>query len=1322
MKKNLSILIALLFVSFVQAQYTTIYQNSFRNWTLSNDWQIIDNDTSAGSIGVVTKSVTAGVPIPSTEIMDYMLGVKSFSGACNQFIISPEFQLGSNPWLQCYSYRFTGPAISMWILPNPANTGMSGITDSIQLLSVNGYNSISLSAYANTSVRVAFKITGTNPTTYIDDLHLFNKESLVYIPDAAFRNKVKTIVPAAFVGDSLDYTTNAAVSLRRISAPNLGIASIEGLQHFPFLRSFIANNNQIEEFPIDRMPYLDTLIVNYNLISVLPDMPIARALTFDHNLVKTIPDFLNQQVGRLYGNDNLIKGCLTCSNRFVNGSVLNNVSLYVPCNYYYLLHTNTLLADAGPCLVNTGKVKGKVYYDINLNGIADANEPLFDNQSIQFFQSADLFTNSNGGYEVITEGGPVQMNVVNLPSYFSCTNPLDSAVLAGETLNHDFRIVAVSQVNDLKVNVVRNTSYISSFGANASVFAKNLGTTPITAVIKFPVPAGITILSSELGTVVNDTLVWTSVINPLETVLNFISLQADATLNFHVVELNACGTIANDLNLLDNCSSAYFYKQSAVQPPHDPNYKLVSTPIVDTNFQDDLYYTIRFENIGGGNATYVKVRDQLPTQLDGTTFELIGSTHPVTVSYGTDQLIQFTFNNITLTPRAVDSTQSFGFIWFKIKPLNPMQLGDTIKNFASIIFNTEAPIITEKSIVYVNSLRIANNTVPDAHHFCLGDTLSFSDLSSPYPTHWDVSSTINPQFHETASQGKLPLDSIGTFTITQITQWETGARDTLVRTIVVGQPEIQISDIPTICHQNQSVVLNQALPIGGTYSGLGISNNLLDASSLAIGVNSLNYSYTDQYGCSNSTTANFLVEDDYSAASNLAICFGDSLVWEGMAYSIPGTYSVMYARASGCDSILSLNLAVGNELHYMDTLTTCQGTNVQWENMTLSVTGDYESDMVSVNGCDSIHYLHLNVHPLFDMNDEVSLCNGTGINWQGQYLQTAGLHEIHYVSQFGCDSSYYMEVTFLDIPETISNQTICSGSQVYWNGNYIDAAGNYSDTLVSQMGCDSITKLNLNVHPLFDMNDEVSLCNGTGINWQGQYLQTAGLYEIHYVSQFGCDSSYYMEVTFLDIPETISNQTICSGSQVYWNGNYIDAAGNYSDTLVSQMGCDSITKLNLTVQSLDVNLQLTDSSLLAVPGMDSYVWLNCSTNTILSGETTEEFVFAENGIYATVVSGMGCIDTSSCYTIDFLELKKGFDLNGLQVFPNPFGSNLTIIGTAEGTMDYSLCTLLGQEIAKGTFRNQQIIETGELVSGFYFLKVSYRESQRIIKLEHIESN
>jgi uncharacterized repeat protein (TIGR01451 family) len=1220
MRKILSILIVVLIASLANAQRTTIYQNSFRDWTLSNGWQIIDNDTSTTSIGLVTKSVTAGVPVPVTEIMDYMLGVKNFSGTCNQFIISPEFQLGSDPWLQCYSYRYTGSAISMWILPNPANTSMSGITDSIQLLSIDGYNSISLSAYANTSVRVAFKIRGTNPTSYIDDLHLFNKESLFYIPDAAFRNKMKTIVPAAFNGDSLNYTSNAAVSLRRINAPNLGIQSIEGLEYFPFLRSFIANNNQIEEFPIDRMPYLDTLIVSYNLITVLPNMPIARALTFDHNLVKTIPDFLNQQVGKLYGNDNLIKGCLTCSNRFVNGSVLNNVSLYVPCNYYYLLYANTSLADAGPCLTNTGKVKGRVYYDINLNGIADTNEPFFDNQSIQFFQSADLLTNSNGGYEVITEGGPVQMNVVNLPSYFTCTNPLDSVVTAEETLNHDFRIVAVSQVNDLKVNVVRNTFYSSNFGANASVFAKNLGTTPITAVIKFPVPAGVTILSSELGTVVNDTLVWTSIINPLETILNLISLQADATLDFHVVELSACGTVINDVNLSDNCSSAYFYKSPVTTFPHDPNYKLVSTPIVDTNFQDDLYYTIRFENIGGGNATYVKVRDQLPTQLDGSTFELIGSTHPVAVSYGTDQLIQFTFNNITLTPKSVDSTQSFGFIWFKIKPLNPMQLGDTIKNNASIIFNTEAPIVTEKSIVYVNPLHSANNTILDSQHFCLGDTLSFSDVSSSYPIGWDVTSTINAQFHETASQGELALDSIGTFTITQITRWETGARDTLVRTIFVGQPEINIPAISAICHQDQNIILNQALPVGGIYSGLGISNNVLDASSLAIGTNSLSYSYTDQNGCSNSAVANFIVEDDYLATNNSSICFGDSIVWEGATYSTPGIYSVTYARASGCDSTLSLTLTVNSQLNYHDTLATCQGTSVQWENMSLTTMGDYQSSAVSVNGCDSTHYLHLNVHPLFDVNDEVSLCAGTGINWQGQYLQTAGLHEIHYTSQFGCDSSYNMEVTF----------------------------------------------------------------------W--------------------------------DVPETVSNQTICSGSEVYWNGSYIGEAGNYSDTLVSQMGCDSITKLNLTVESLNVNLQLTDSSLIAVFGMDSYAWLNCSTNTLLTGETTEEFVFAENGIYAAVISGTGCVDTSNCYTIDFLELENDFDLNNLHVFPNPFESNLTIIGIDQVTMNYSLRTLLGQEIVGGTFQNQQMIETGELVSGFYFLTISYGGTQRIIKLEHIEAN
>ena len=112
MKKLLLFTLIALFVQSAKSQMSIIYENSFRNWQPNQGWVIIDTDTITPTVGIVTRSITAGIP-PSTEIMDYMLGVKSLVGASNKIFISPPISLQNNPWAQFYSFKSTGIIFSV---------------------------------------------------------------------------------------------------------------------------------------------------------------------------------------------------------------------------------------------------------------------------------------------------------------------------------------------------------------------------------------------------------------------------------------------------------------------------------------------------------------------------------------------------------------------------------------------------------------------------------------------------------------------------------------------------------------------------------------------------------------------------------------------------------------------------------------------------------------------------------------------------------------------------------------------------------------------------------------------------------------------------------------------------------------------------------------------------------------------------------------------------------------------------------------------------------------------------------------------------------
>ena len=136
---------------------------------------------------------------------------------------------------------------------------------------------------------------------------------------------------------------------------------------------------------------------------------------------------------------------------------------------------------------------------------------------------------------------------------------------------------------------------------------------------------------------------------------------------------------------------------SMVTGSYDPNDIVEShgREIVHADFtsQDYLYYTIRFENTGNGNAVNIKVANTLNIKLDETTMEMVSSSH----DYAMDRVgtgVNWNFSNIQLPPSVDNTTTGKGYIMYRIKPKAGYAVGDIVPNTASIYFDFNPAIIT----------------------------------------------------------------------------------------------------------------------------------------------------------------------------------------------------------------------------------------------------------------------------------------------------------------------------------------------------------------------------------------------------------------------------------------------------------------------------------------------------------------------------------------------------------------------------------------------------------------------------------------------------
>ncbi len=119
----------------------------------------------------------------------------------------------------------------------------------------------------------------------------------------------------------------------------------------------------------------------------------------------------------------------------------------------------------------------------------------------------------------------------------------------------------------------------------------------------------------------------------------------------------------------------------------------------DMNYIDqntDIEYMIRFQNTGTDTAFTVVIRDFIQSGLDITTIRPGVSNHDYSF-HMVDNRIEFRFDDILLVDSTTNEPGSHGFVKFKISQEKDLPIGTIIENTASIFFDFNAPIITNKT-------------------------------------------------------------------------------------------------------------------------------------------------------------------------------------------------------------------------------------------------------------------------------------------------------------------------------------------------------------------------------------------------------------------------------------------------------------------------------------------------------------------------------------------------------------------------------------------------------------------------------------------------
>ena len=164
-------------------------------------------------------------------------------------------------------------------------------------------------------------------------------------------------------------------------------------------------------------------------------------------------------------------------------------------------------------------------------------------------------------------------------------------------------------------------------------------------------------------------------------------------------------------------------------------------------------------------------------------------------------------------------------------------------------------------------------------------------------------------------------------------------------------------------------------------------------------------------------------------------------------------------------------------------------------------------------------------------------------------------------------------------------------------------------------------------------------------------------------------------------------------------------AGLYNVIITDSNNCASVN--NAIVNEPDpllINIYISDSTLVATSGYNSYQWYSGDGN-IINGATNETFTPNTVGEYYVVVNNGECEEIS--YSIDYnisniLEIE-----NNLQIYPNPTNGIITIIG--EKIKNISIYNILGNQLSKveknNFITNSRNIDLSNLARGIYTIQI-----------------
>ena len=181
----------------------------------------------------------------------------------------------------------------------------------------------------------------------------------------------------------------------------------------------------------------------------------------------------------------------------------------------------------------------------------------------------------------------------------------------------------------------------------------------------------------------------------------------------------------------------------------------------------------------------------------------------------------------------------------------------------------------------------------------------------------------------------------------------------------------------------------------------------------------------------------------------------------------------------------------------------------------------------------------------------------------------------------------------------------------------------------------------------------------------------------------------------------------------------IDAIGTtvVTWTFTDVCGNETTQTQNVIVEQINVNTFLASDGITIVSSNNdagvTFQWYNCAEDTVLTGETNQNFTPTFSADFAVIVTQDGCVDTSACVTITEVGLDQ-LMVDSFAMYPNPTETGSFAIQVDDQIKSVSVLDMTGRLVEVDVNVNEKTVNVSNLVNGAYIVRVVTETEQQLV--------